>query len=64
MTRACHNCGVLEERRVVNGQERTNLEPFSQLCLECLSASVRTFRSRRDEPKTDVRMAAAGSDND
>lgn len=63
--RCCPTCKTPEQRGIWMGKPWVNLDPISDLCVDCLAASVRTFRSRRIEeaqplPLADVKMAAAG----
>jgi hypothetical protein len=62
--RACPTCGTAEQRGTWNGTEWVNLCPINDLCVDCLAAQVKTFRSRRFEadqpPLLDVKAAAAG----
>lgn len=63
--RCCPTCGALEQRGVWQGKPWCNLCPITGFCVDCLAASVRTFRSRRIEqdgqlPLHDVKAAAAG----
>jgi hypothetical protein len=68
--RVCVGCGTPEDRKQdARGQEVTNLEPSTGLCLACLvkqSASGHVFHSRREDRKgeaVDVKSLQARNDS-
>jgi hypothetical protein len=63
--RRCPDCGVAEERLIIDGKPYLNLDPISGRCLSCLTnlahAAVREMDKRR---RRDVKLAQLPAHDD